>query len=283
MQFLLKRYRNLEYNTAINQRCTGFPKNAGFNNGLPALQPDFIQGIGAINFAPFPVEQYIEGSTLHDSYSAVTLPHIVGEMKGTDGILKHARIQAALDGASLVYARNRALEYLGEQVPSSDAEVISFITEGSVLKIHAHYASREKDGSDKYHQFLVQAYLLDFYNQFKECRIGLRNAQDYAKEQSFLLRDRLKQRWTEYSLSRDQLREQWEATKTKDMPAGQAQDVPPLTPSTKPAPLPKKSKATRRGRGKKAPLLKQPAGISKRTSSAKLPTRRSARLAKAKA
>lgn len=249
--------------TAINQQCTMFPKNVGFNNGLRILQPDYVEGLAVGDFEPFPVEECIEGVFLHDQENPITLAHIAGEWKGAGQNLEHARIQASHDGASLVYSRNQALKYLGEKESSSNAEVITFITDGCVLKFYAHYASRKKDGTDEYHQFHIQSHVLDSYAGFEEGRKWLRNAQEHAMEQSRLLRDRLK--------------EKWEKSNTNCEPAGQLHESRPPTPPTEPPYLPGDSNVKRRGRGRKASLPKRSGRISKR-GGVKPPVRRSSRL-----
>lgn len=42
---LLKKYDDDGYNRAFNQAFTAFPRDIGFNNGLSAPQPDFIEGL----------------------------------------------------------------------------------------------------------------------------------------------------------------------------------------------------------------------------------------------
>ncbi|KAI0871029.1 hypothetical protein GGS24DRAFT_492572 [Hypoxylon argillaceum] len=196
---LLKKYTG--FVRAIDQQCTAFPKNVGFNNGLRALKPDFLEGLGMQQFDPFPVDQYIEGAIFQDKEFPITLPHIAGELKARGKDLDTARIQASYDGASLVYGRNQALEYLGQDESSSNAEVTTFITNGSVLKIYAHYAAPGRDGAIAYNQYLIKSVIMDSYEGFIDGRKQLRNAQEYAKEQSCLLRDQLKEQWDKNNIN----------------------------------------------------------------------------------
>ena len=53
---LLKEYPRA-YSKVYNQAFTGFPKDVGFNNGLSAPQPDFVEGLGMPEFQPFPGQQ----------------------------------------------------------------------------------------------------------------------------------------------------------------------------------------------------------------------------------
>jgi hypothetical protein len=198
---LLKKYNTSEFVRVIDQQCTAFPKNVGFNNGLRTLKPDFLEGLLMQQFDPFPVEQYIEGAILQDKEFPITLPHIAGEFKARDQDLDNARIQASYDGASLVYGRNQALKYLGQKEFSGNAEVMTFITNGSTLKLYAHYASQGKGGTVKYNQCLINATAMDSYMGFIEGRKELRNTQEYANEQSCLLRDQLKEQWEKNNTS----------------------------------------------------------------------------------
>ncbi|KAJ4311708.1 hypothetical protein N0V84_010305 [Fusarium piperis] len=101
---LLKEYDDEGYTRAFDRT---------FNNGLSALQPDFVEGPRMEAFNPFPVDEHVSGAVLYkdDPYS-VTLPHMAGECKGPDGNMKEAELQSAYDGAALVYARNQALAYM---------------------------------------------------------------------------------------------------------------------------------------------------------------------------
>lgn len=279
-QLLKKHCRTPQVVAAFNKRCVLFPQKAGFNNGLTILQPDFVQGLAIQEFGDFPVNEYIDGSVLHEATYPITLAHIAGEFKALGMNLEHAKLQAAHGGASLVYARNQALKYLGEEEPSSNAEVITFTTDGSILKLYAHYASREEDGTDKYHQYHFQSYFLNFNDTgLKEGRRALRNAQEYAMEQSCLLRDRLIEHWEKDCLVRDQLREQWEKSKADCEPVEQPHESPLMNPPTKP-PHPGRPNPKRRVRQQKAPLSTRSGRISKR-GAVEPPQRRSARLSKA--
>ncbi|KAI1126900.1 hypothetical protein F5Y10DRAFT_278439 [Nemania abortiva] len=192
---LLKKHRSSGFIRALDQQCTAFPKNVGFNNGLRTLKPDFIEGLVVHQFDPFPVDEHIEGAVFQNKEFPITLPHLAGEWKASGRNLDNARIQTAYDGASLVYARNQALAYLGETELSSDAAITTFVTDGSTLKLYAHYASQGTDDTVEYHQCLVNSIHMESYTGFKDGRKELRNAQEYAKEQSCLLRDRLKEQW----------------------------------------------------------------------------------------
>jgi hypothetical protein len=185
------------YNQAFNQTFTGFPQNAGFNNGLSAPQPDFVEGLEKKEFRPFPVDEDVGGAVLYkDNPFSITLPHLAGEWKGREKDIKKAWLQSAYDGAALVYGRNQALSYRGKSDPPGHAEFTTFTTDGTNLIMFAHYAAPSEDGTLKYHQYPIEnTNLLNSYQEYKEGRRGLRNEQDYAKEQSYALRDQLKERW----------------------------------------------------------------------------------------
>lgn len=109
--------------------------------------------------------------------------------------MKEARLQSAYDGAALVYARNQALSYMGNPDPPGHAEVTTFTTDGTNLNLYAHYTTLSEDGI-KYHQYpITSANLLKSHQEHNEGRRGLRNEQDHAREQSYALRDQLKEHW----------------------------------------------------------------------------------------
>ncbi len=114
--------------------------------------------------------------------------------------MEGARLQSAYDGAALVYARNQALSYAGKPDPPGHAEVATFTTDGTTLNMYAHYAAlSEDDGTLEYHQYPIKSIILiDSHQAFKEGRRGLRNAQDYAREQSYAIRGQLKEHWKQH-------------------------------------------------------------------------------------
>ncbi|KAK3335509.1 hypothetical protein B0T19DRAFT_406656 [Cercophora scortea] len=195
---LLKKYNDDDgYNRAYNRPFTGLPKDAGFNNGLSAPQPDFVEGLGMHEYRPFPVEKHISGAVLYkDDCHSVTLPHIAGEWKGPDGRMADATLQSSYDGAALVYARNQARKYSGKSDPAGYAHVTTFTTNGAQLNFYAHYAAPSEDGALEYHQYRVKTInLTGSYQEYKEGRKYLRNEQDHAREQSYELKDELKEHY----------------------------------------------------------------------------------------
>jgi hypothetical protein len=196
---LLKSCRGQGYHRVLNQPFTGFPKEVGFNNGLSAPQPDLVEGLEKRQYRPFPVDELISGAVLYkdDPYS-VTLPHLAGEWKGRGKDMDEARQQSAFDGAALVYARNQAVSRLGKAQadPPGHAEVITFTTDGTNLNMFAHYATPFEDGALEYHQYpITSTNLINSHQGLKDGRRWLRNGQDHAREQSYALRDQLKEHW----------------------------------------------------------------------------------------
>jgi hypothetical protein len=194
---LLKTYPREPYTRALNQAFTAFPKDMGFNDGLSAPQPDFVEGLEMEEFRPFPVDEYVQGAVLYkDDRRSVTLPHLAGEWKGPDGSMAEATLQSGYDGAALVCARNQALAYQGKSDPPGHASITTFTTNGTQVHFYAHYATPAEDGTLEYHQFPVKSTsLVNSHGEHKEGRRGLRNEQDHAKRQSQALRDQLKEHY----------------------------------------------------------------------------------------
>jgi hypothetical protein len=191
---LLKTHSDTDYPRAFNQAFTGIPKDAGFNTGLSAPEPGFIEGLEIREYQPFPVDEQGSGAVLSkDDPFSVTLPHIAGEWKGRGKDMAEAKMQSAYDGAALVYARNQALSYVGEPDPPGHAEVATFTTNGTTINFFAHYAEASEEGMLEYHQYpTTSANLTNSYEDFKKGRKQLRNLQDDAKDSSYALRDQLK-------------------------------------------------------------------------------------------
>jgi hypothetical protein len=194
---LLKEYPRGGYTRAFNQAFTAFPKDVGFNNGLSAPQPDFVEGLEMRDYDPFPVDECVSGAVLYkDDPRSLTLPHLAGEWKGRGKDMMEARLRSAYDGAALVYARNRTLSYLGKPDPPGHARVTTFTTDGTNLNLFAHYAAPSEHGTLKYHQYpITSANLLKSHQEHNEGRKHLRNEQDHAREQSYDLRDQIKEHW----------------------------------------------------------------------------------------
>ncbi len=193
---LLKEYPK-GYDQAFSQAFTGLPKDIGFNNGLSAPQPNFVEGLEMEEYLPFPVDERIRGAVLYkDDPHSLTLPHVAGEWKGSGKDMEEARMQAAYDGAALVYARNQALDAAKEPYLAGHAKVTTFTTDGTNLNLFAHYAAKTEDGTPEYHQYPIKSLnLMDSHEGYKEGRKQLRNAQDLAREESYALRDELKDYW----------------------------------------------------------------------------------------
>ncbi|EFX01617.1 heterokaryon incompatibility protein [Grosmannia clavigera kw1407] len=193
---LLKKHEDSGYKRSFGPSFKGLPKNAGFNNGLSAPQPDFVEGLRMEEYDPFPVDEYINGAVLCNfSPRSVTLPHLAGEWKGPSGNMRKAELQSAYDGAAMVYARNQALSYLEQPDRPGYAVVTTFTTDGTSLNLYAHYTSCANDDTTQYHQYRFASANLTTYQGYKNAQRGIRNEQDHAKAQSYALRDQLQAHW----------------------------------------------------------------------------------------
>ena len=192
-----KDYRVMGYRRATNLPFKDFPKNVGFNDRLSAARPDMVEGLEMPEFDPFPVYNQLGGAAVPcSSTGAITLPHLAGEWKGPGKDMSLARLQAAYDGAHMVYGRNEARSSLGNPDPPGHAFVSTFTTDGTNLNTYAHYSS-QSEGRVEYHQYPTSTSLLrSSYEDFKTARRRLRNEQDYARENSEMLRDELKEKWS---------------------------------------------------------------------------------------
>ncbi|RSL46803.1 hypothetical protein CEP53_010192 [Fusarium sp. AF-6] len=194
---LLKTYPDEAYDTAINRAFTGFPKDVGFNNGLSAPQPDFVEGLDMEEFRPFSTGDLVDGAVLYkDDPNSVTLPHLAGELKGRGKDMEKARLQSAYDGAALVHGRSQALDSIGKPSTAGHSKVTTFTTDGTNLNFFAHHAIPSEDNTTEYHQYPISSLnLTTSYQDFRQGYRQLRNVQDYAREESYRLRDQLKQHW----------------------------------------------------------------------------------------
>ncbi|KAH8756127.1 hypothetical protein F5883DRAFT_686367 [Diaporthe sp. PMI_573] len=195
---LLKGYGDEGYAKEFNHAFTGFPKDAGINKSLSAPQPDFVEGLGVQEYYPFPINEQVKGAVLYkDSSCSLALPQLAGEWRHRSKDMYGAELQSSYDGAALVYARNQALSYVGKPDPPGYSQVMTFTTNGTNLDLFAHYAAPSPvDGRLQYHQYPVDSTNLTISHQrFKDGRRGLRNAQDRARQQAYILRDELTGHW----------------------------------------------------------------------------------------
>jgi hypothetical protein len=187
---LLKTYRDDGYSTIYNKALLSIPQNVGFNDGLSAPKPDFVEGLDLTEFRPVPVRM-IKGAVVRPGASATTLPHLTGEWKAPGKDMNLAELQAAYSGAALVYGRDQANEYLGAPDPPAHAVVCSFAMDGKTLNTYAHY-SEQASPKAIYHQTEIESTnLLRSFDDYRKGRRQLRNLQDHAREESYRMRDRL--------------------------------------------------------------------------------------------
>ncbi|KAK0655538.1 hypothetical protein B0T16DRAFT_424335 [Cercophora newfieldiana] len=154
---LLKEYPSKGYKKAYNQAFTRYPKD-----------PDFVEGVEEEEYYPFPIHRHVPGAVLYEDKDC-----------------------SGPDGTALVYARNLALSYMGKSDPSS---ITTFTTDGTILNLFAQHATLSEKGTLEYHQYPIKKIdLISSYKEYKEGRRCLRNAQDRAREQSYALKDQLKE------------------------------------------------------------------------------------------
>jgi hypothetical protein len=184
------------YRRGINLPFKDFPKGVGFNNELSPAQPDLFEGFAIQKFNAFPVSGQLAAAIPYSTKNSITLPHFAGEWEGPGKDLDLAQIQAAYDGASIVYARNEARLFLGSPDPIGSAHVITFTSNGTSINTFANYSLERRDGQIEYHQYpMTSTFITANHEDFTEGRRQLRNLQDYAKETSEKLRDELNEKW----------------------------------------------------------------------------------------
>lgn len=192
------------YREAFFQPFTRFPKDVRFNNGLSPPEPGVIAGLRKEAFEPFPLERVI-GAVLYedtwdededddDDISSIVLPHIAGEIGDPKDSMERATLQCAYDGATLVYARNKALEFIGKPDPLGQAVIVTYAYLGGFMQLFAHYAAPGDDGKLVYHQYPIGSCDMSGSTCPNGSR-GIRNLEDYAWEQSQFLRDQLVDYW----------------------------------------------------------------------------------------
>lgn len=88
------------YRPKLDKQWLDYPRNQGFNNGLPNPKPHYIEGYKRSKFPPN-ISDLGGAVTLENkAREFVALPHFAAEYKGRDASMDLARVQAGYDGAA---------------------------------------------------------------------------------------------------------------------------------------------------------------------------------------
>lgn len=134
-----------KYRAQWDKQWTDFPKDVGFNNGLSAPKPDYIEGYSKPAFPPS-VEKIGGSATLvKPASNFIALPHFALEAKAAGKNMHLARVQAQYDGAAMVYGRNQALAYLQQPDPPQTPAVATVIADGEIWRAFMHYEHKDEE------------------------------------------------------------------------------------------------------------------------------------------
>lgn len=88
------------YRPKLDKQWLDYPRNQGFNNGLPNPKPHYIEGYKRSKLPPNISD--LGGAVTLDNKARefVALPHFAAEYKGRDASMDLARVQAGYDGAA---------------------------------------------------------------------------------------------------------------------------------------------------------------------------------------
>lgn len=141
------------YVSHIDKQWVDFPKDVGLNNQLSAPKPDRVEGFAQDTFPPDIDRLGGAAMLVKNNPRFVALPHFVGEFKDFGGDMRKAQVQAAYDGAAMVYARNEALKLVQQPDPERTAAPITVTSDGCDWKTYVHYSGTNQDtGKLEYYQ-----------------------------------------------------------------------------------------------------------------------------------
>lgn len=187
-----RQLRKEGYYGSRDKQWVDIPKDLGFNNGLSAPKPDYIEGCRRGRLPPTVLEFGGAATFVKDLPQYVALPHLAMKLKHKGADMDLAGRQAGYDGAAMVYARNKALNLMGQQDVHDKAAVVTATTDGLAYNIFGHYTSVNGDTRQlQYHQGILKSGTLGGIGNFKDGYKRMRNMQDFAYEQSTDVRDRL--------------------------------------------------------------------------------------------
>ena len=178
-----------KYNIGMKRSISALPKDLGFNDGLSAPRPDFVQGLTKEEFLPMDPTRISGAMLFKNDLTSTTLPHFAGEWKSRSGDMDEATFKSGYDGAAMVYGRSQAREHISRLDAPDHSAITTFVSNGEHIAFFAHHASPTgANGALQYHQHcLARTGLADSYRSFKKGWRQIRNAQDYAREQLSLI------------------------------------------------------------------------------------------------
>ena len=189
---ILQKSRDPLYTGYPNQHFANFPTNVGFNDGLSAARPDWIEGYLKDAFENNSIVERLDGVAVQTSGKfPIVLAHLAGEFKRRGGNMVCGSDQAAYDAAYLVYGRKQAQVLMHKADESGKAYVGSFVCDGQHLQISVHYTTKHPtSGATEYRQYLmfdenIQRDLEHFING----RRHLRNLQDFSRRNANMIRE----------------------------------------------------------------------------------------------
>ena len=190
---LLSRRTGEGYTQVYHQKFTMFPSNVGFNDGLSAAKPDFVEAYAANTFKPYPLIRRLGGSAVPvPGGHPIGLAHIAGEFKRLSGDMECGMCQAAYDAATLIYGRTQACLAIGKPDEAKVACVGTFVSNGDQVHISVHYAMNHASGQTVYHHSPIFSdnLLLNHASFTLTCK-HLRNLQEWAMENATSLKTEL--------------------------------------------------------------------------------------------
>lgn len=136
-----------QYRAKVKRQWTDYPKDVGFNNGLSAPKPTYVEGYASSEFPPNMVEIGSTTTLLRDGHRFPVLPHFVMEARAPGEDMNQAETRAQYDGAAMAFCRNEVLEYLQKPDPPETAKVGSVVADGRSYDISLHYAQKDEKTS----------------------------------------------------------------------------------------------------------------------------------------
>lgn len=185
-----------------------------------------VEGYMQRSFPPSLGQLGGSATLVHDTYTFVGLLHFAAKIRDYGQRMREAEVKTGYVGAHMVYARNKALEQIGDETPPGRASPVTVASDGHSWTAYAHYA-RQNDDNDKvkyyqvcpllhalcdikvaagFSQPLNDVILLMLktaqnkiassrtieYDDFKRSYKVLRNLQDWGRKESGDLRDRMR-------------------------------------------------------------------------------------------
>ena len=159
--------------------------------GISDPKPDISESYRTSQYPPTALDAL--GGTLAPTQYKGAMPALCVEYKGPDGTMFSAEKQCAFDGAIMTNSALETHTYMGKDPNDfyGKTQALTFAANGDLVRLYGNHVLQNKS-SLQYHQYPLFTQLpTESLQHFKETRLHVRNAQDWARQQATFTKESL--------------------------------------------------------------------------------------------